>query len=801
MPVPGQGGEQVYEACLQRLPLQRKLAVGAADDPLEREADDMAARVMRMPDTAFIQRKCAHCEEEEKAQRKPLTPFIQKRSDDTGGTADSDVSERINATRGGGQGMPEETRSFMESRMNADFSSVRIHTGDYAASLSQQLNAQAFTVGNDIYFNEGRFSPGSDDGKHLLAHELTHTIQQGGSISRQIQRTPRPPARVDCPSRPNDFIRLVVVNQETPQTVSIFWNNSGTVETARCSSGKGGCCIPASAPDNAVGCTEAQSAVNGSNCTQIGTFTVNSVQRQSSSGVDFWTQFIGSPRFIALHEYTPVDGTPLSHGCVRMDHDMAVKIYCGAIAGATRVEVRGFARPRCSNATLVNEWINDFSGATPRNDGDPSNRELRSELIHHMGLGRGEDAQQALDTRIAGMRDPTTQAIDPALGAAAIPRCSGVSGLGTEIERLQRTNPSMLNQTAATAFRTNLGLAANLRAATAAVQQAGTDLWTSAHGSTTAGRLSVDDRPLYWTRNFIIRELQEWHPTFSLTTAQRNTLISTFERASRGLDVTSFAAVDPGVKRILITGFDPFGLDNTLGRPGAMSGLSVGNPSGAIVLALDGQTISGAHCQARIQGAIFPVRYRDFDAGVVEQYVRNFTSGANAVDMIMTISRNADNGIFELERFAARARGSGLDDNEGATSTQADLDRSLSRIHGRGGRSDEFTESTLPRAGMSAPPRVVQDDSYSGHVPGVGPVDQTTNATPPANAVSDSGSGGSFLSNEIFYRVSLLQLNQQTSIPMGHLHVPAGTQAQYPFIVNTVRQIITRALDTSLCPS
>jgi hypothetical protein len=72
--------------------------------------------------------------------------------------------------------------------MGADFSQVKIHTGEEAAGMSNALNAQAFTVGNDIYFNSGKYNPASDKGKHLLAHELTHTIQQSGSIGRKIQK-------------------------------------------------------------------------------------------------------------------------------------------------------------------------------------------------------------------------------------------------------------------------------------------------------------------------------------------------------------------------------------------------------------------------------------------------------------------------------------------------------------------------------------------------------------------------------------------------------------------------------------
>ncbi len=69
----------------------------------------------------------------------------------------------------------------MENRFGADFSGVRIHKGDYASGLSDRLHAQAFTTGNDIYFNSGKYDPGTNQGKKLIAHELTHTIQQGSS--------------------------------------------------------------------------------------------------------------------------------------------------------------------------------------------------------------------------------------------------------------------------------------------------------------------------------------------------------------------------------------------------------------------------------------------------------------------------------------------------------------------------------------------------------------------------------------------------------------------------------------------
>ena len=172
------------ETDFKTLPLQCKLSIGAVDDPLEHEADAMADKVMRMPEQNFIQRKCAHCEDEERVQRKPLVSFIQKKTSDNNYVAATyTISSQIASTKGSGNSMNEPTRSFMENRFGTDFSNVNIHTDNNATQLSNQLSAQAFTVGNDIYFNEGKYQPESSDGQRLLAHELTHVVQQTGSSS------------------------------------------------------------------------------------------------------------------------------------------------------------------------------------------------------------------------------------------------------------------------------------------------------------------------------------------------------------------------------------------------------------------------------------------------------------------------------------------------------------------------------------------------------------------------------------------------------------------------------------------
>jgi hypothetical protein len=97
----------------------------------------------------------------------------------------NDTMSHINASMSGGQPLPSDVRRFMEPRFKADFSKVKIHTDTNAANLNRQVNAKAFAIKNHVFFGKDQFKPDSDDGKELIAHELTHTIQQGGAIQRK----------------------------------------------------------------------------------------------------------------------------------------------------------------------------------------------------------------------------------------------------------------------------------------------------------------------------------------------------------------------------------------------------------------------------------------------------------------------------------------------------------------------------------------------------------------------------------------------------------------------------------------
>jgi hypothetical protein len=197
---------------LRHLTIQRKMTMGSADDPLEDEADAMADKVMRQTkppfiqkkslnsDKAdfqsktgaqFIQRKCVSCEEDkESLLRKPLDPFVQKKGNEGQGIVNDTLTGKIQSQKGEGNPLSNNTRAPMEESLGADLSKVRIHTGEESVQLAKELNAQAFTVGNDIYFNSGKYSPESESGKFLLAHELTHTVQQSDSQVISLRRKP-----------------------------------------------------------------------------------------------------------------------------------------------------------------------------------------------------------------------------------------------------------------------------------------------------------------------------------------------------------------------------------------------------------------------------------------------------------------------------------------------------------------------------------------------------------------------------------------------------------------------------------
>jgi hypothetical protein len=116
--------------------------------------------------------------EEDKKDEHP--PIMHKKEEGKGTDKSSDISERIKNTKGKGRPLSERTARQMEQAFNANFTNVIIHTDSESDALNKDLHSLAFTNGSDIYFAEGKYNPDSSSGKTLLAHELTHVIQQTG---------------------------------------------------------------------------------------------------------------------------------------------------------------------------------------------------------------------------------------------------------------------------------------------------------------------------------------------------------------------------------------------------------------------------------------------------------------------------------------------------------------------------------------------------------------------------------------------------------------------------------------------
>ncbi len=174
--------------------IQPKLAINQPNDVYEQEADAMADHVMRMPDASLninsffkpaitsVQRKCAHCEEEEKK--------IQRKEMNNGETVAGVTTENyISSLSGKGRSLSNEEKKFFEPRMGYDFSDVRLHSDVQANESAKDINAKAYTHGNNIVFGSDQYQLFTESGKKLMAHELTHVVQQKEMPhSKNIQR-------------------------------------------------------------------------------------------------------------------------------------------------------------------------------------------------------------------------------------------------------------------------------------------------------------------------------------------------------------------------------------------------------------------------------------------------------------------------------------------------------------------------------------------------------------------------------------------------------------------------------------
>ena len=172
-------------------PMQTKLAIGEVGDKYEQEADAVAAEVVKKinapgaPETP---------NEGNNNIQNPgvIQPKLQLKGEGQGGKASSEIESKINSAKGGGQSLTPDLQAKMGEAMGADFSGVKVHTNTEADQLNRSLQAKAFATGQDVFFRQGAYAPQSQEGQELIAHELTHVVQQGGAgVQKKTQKVSR----------------------------------------------------------------------------------------------------------------------------------------------------------------------------------------------------------------------------------------------------------------------------------------------------------------------------------------------------------------------------------------------------------------------------------------------------------------------------------------------------------------------------------------------------------------------------------------------------------------------------------
>jgi uncharacterized protein DUF4157 len=195
-------GGLLNQSSSQRPLIQAKLTVNAPGDEYEQEADRMAEEVMRMP---AVQRAELEDEDEE-----PEIMTKREPAHAAGGAfeAGEAFEQQLGASQGQGQPLLPSLREEFEAKFGADFSGVRVHADNQSAEMNRAIQARAFTTGQDMFFGQGAYDPGSRGGQALIAHELTHVVQQVGEQIQPKEEGKQPVSTKTIPAKSIGVTRL-----------------------------------------------------------------------------------------------------------------------------------------------------------------------------------------------------------------------------------------------------------------------------------------------------------------------------------------------------------------------------------------------------------------------------------------------------------------------------------------------------------------------------------------------------------------------------------------------------------------
>jgi len=328
-------------------------------------------------------------------------------------------------------------------------------------------------------------------------------------------------------------------------------------------------------------------------------------------------------------------------------------------------------------------------------------------------------------------------------------------------------------------FEKQINQARNLTALTQLVIRHANGLWKDGVKSFEQ-RQNFDDRSLYWARLQLSKAMRSSSAFQRLLPMQKSRLLWQMELLSRGQKDIRFNK--RANKKILVTGFDPFFLDRHIGQS---------NPSGVAALALDDLLISKDGQSAEIEALIVPVRFADFDQGMIEELLQPYYKD---VDMIVTISMGRSD--FDLERFPGLRRSANAPDNLNVYTGATKKTPLKPFFNGKTLQGPEFVEFSLPVdvMGKVVGPYKVNDNAKvstrEGELVALS-LAQLSEST------SVEGSGGGYLSNEISYRSILLREKYNPVLPVGHIHTPRikGFEPQKSEkIVKQIKQMLTQAI-------
>ena len=344
--------------CQSKKMIQTKLAIGASNDPLEQEADRVADQVMAASAHSSVS---------------GAPPRIQRYAKQTTEGSDIAPASVDHVLAGPGRALGQALRQDMEQRFGHDFSRVRVHSGAAAEQSAREVDANAYTVGHNIVFGTGQYAPGAQEGRRLLAHELTHVVQQGASCApswagqtlraqpkkKAPVKAPKPKVPMMCgrPSRKVAGNEITQVNLDVGvNTLTIDWADpkkapAASAGTHSISPGTGRCCVDCN--DDTV------SQTSGSLCTpKGGSWSVSGTACVLSGHPTAKNPTYFQRGGIAIHKGN-TSSPPRSHGCSRTSAAISEIIHDNVVVDKTQIASSGtWSSSKCYMKEATNTLSN-----------------------------------------------------------------------------------------------------------------------------------------------------------------------------------------------------------------------------------------------------------------------------------------------------------------------------------------------------------------------------------------------------------------------------------------------------------